>query len=113
MKRTVLLLLMLSMFCLSSAIIQAEPIRIGFIYSFVGRLGVHGALSRQGAEIAIQQINSSGGILGRQVVGYFEDDAGEPAEGVQKAKTLIEKEKVNVSDGIDLDRSRHGSQPTG
>jgi branched-chain amino acid transport system substrate-binding protein len=100
MKRTVLFLLISTMLCLGSTITMAEPIKIGFIYSFVGRLGVHGALSRQGAEIAIQQLNNSGGILGRRVVGFFEDDAGDPAEGVKKAKTLIEKEKVNALMGV-------------
>ena len=57
-------------FCSSVASSQ-EPLKIGFAYVMSGRLAHYGFGAKQGADLAIDKINKSGGINGRQVVGLY------------------------------------------
>jgi len=47
-------------------------------------------------QIAVDEINATGGILGRQIQLIVEDEAGDPAIGVDKARKLIQQDKVTV-----------------
>jgi branched-chain amino acid transport system substrate-binding protein len=71
-----------------SPVISQEPIKIGFLYVFSGRLGHYGAGAKQGAEIAMDEINKAGGLLGRKVVGTFADTQLKPDVGVEAATKL-------------------------
>jgi branched-chain amino acid transport system substrate-binding protein len=77
-----------------------EPIKIGFLYVFSGRLGHYGAGAKQGAEIAMDEINKAGGVLGRKVVGTFADTQLKPNVGVEAATKLVTEQKVDVVMGI-------------
>lgn len=80
-------------------IIQAlgeTPIKIGFIDPLTG---VYSALAQsevQGAQYAVEEINNSGGILGRQVQLLVEDSANDVGTGVEKALKLINRDHVDV-----------------
>ena len=78
----------------------AQPIKIGFLYVFSGRLAHYGYAAKQGATLAIDDINSKGGILGRKVIGVYEDTKLDPATGVKAAEKLIKNERVDVLMGI-------------
>ena len=56
--------------------------------------------AKQGAELAIEKINKTGGIKGRQVVGTYRDTQLKPEIGVQVVRELILNEKVDVVMGI-------------
>lgn len=56
----------LSMFLLSSCTEQ-EPIKIGFIGSLSGQSSELSLISRDGVQLATEQINAQGGLNGRQV----------------------------------------------
>ncbi len=85
--------------CASLSFAQ-EPIKIGFAYVMSGRLAHYGFGAKQGAELAIDKINKTGGINGRQVVGLYRDTQLKPEVGVQMVRELILKEKVDVVMGI-------------
>ena len=51
-----------------TATTTAEPLHIGGAYPLTGALAGDGADGRNGAEMAIAEINAAGGILGRKVV---------------------------------------------
>jgi branched-chain amino acid transport system substrate-binding protein len=88
-------------FCFpTSAWCRDDPIKLGFIYCFSGRLSHYGYGAKQGAGIAIDEINKAGGLLGRKVVAYFEDSRLKPPVGVAAARKLIEKDGVDVVLGI-------------
>ena len=82
-----------SVFALSA---QAQDIKIGYTAdqsaSGVAELGIAG---RWGFEAAIEDINKSGGILGRKVVGVIRDDQGTPPKAIQTVQELIDSEKVS------------------
>jgi branched-chain amino acid transport system substrate-binding protein len=77
-----------------------EPIKVGFMYILSGRAAFFGQMARQGAELAIEQVNAEGGINGRKLVGIFEDTEGKPEKGVQLAKRFAQEDRVDAIMGI-------------
>lgn len=76
----------------------AEPIRIGDINSYK-RLPAHTIPYKQGAELAIEEINAAGGVLGRPLELVSRDDQGKPGEAVRYAEELFAKEGVVMISG--------------
>ncbi|MEQ8356110.1 MAG: ABC transporter substrate-binding protein [Kiloniellaceae bacterium] len=76
----------------------AETIRIGDINSYKS-LPAHTIPYRQGAELAIEQINAKGGVLGRPLELVSRDDQGKPGEAVRYAEELFTKEEVVLISG--------------
>ncbi len=79
---------------------QEPPIKIGFMYVLSGTLANYGTSSRQGAELAIEELNAAGGILGRKVVALFEDTELKPQVGAAAAKKLVQQDRVDALMGI-------------
>ena len=61
---------------------QAKPIKIGQLIPMSGESVEIGKYEKQGAEIAIDKINASGGIKGRKLTVTYEDDQGTNPGGV-------------------------------
>jgi branched-chain amino acid transport system substrate-binding protein len=78
---------------LLSKTFAAEPIKIGHITPRTGFLGQVGAYAVMGAQLAIEEANARGGVLGRPIEVIYEDSVN-PGTAVQKARKLIEKDKV-------------------
>jgi branched-chain amino acid transport system substrate-binding protein len=51
---------------------------------------------RKGMELAVEEINGAGGVLGRKVELVIRDDGGTPGDAVRAAEELISREKVNL-----------------
>jgi branched-chain amino acid transport system substrate-binding protein len=78
---------------------DGPPIKVGEINSYTGPAAVFTSSYRKGFEMAVDEVNKSGGVLGRQLQVLFRDDTFSPAEGVRQAKELIDNEKVDVLAG--------------
>ena len=76
----------------------AEPIKIGDINSYK-RLPAHTVPYKMGVELAIEEINAAGGVLGRPLELVSRDDAGKPGEAVKIAEELVSKERVALISG--------------
>ena len=70
------------------------PIKIGEINSYSGIGAPFTGPYKLGAEMAVEEINARGGVLGRKLEVIFRDDKGQPAEAVKQAQDLVESEKV-------------------
>jgi len=70
-----------------------EPVRIGFPLPLTGPFAAIASDMKQGAELAIDELNGKGGILGRKVELFVRDDQLKPQVGAQRTQELIEKEK--------------------
>lgn len=68
---------------------QSGPLRIGLITPLSGPQEFIGSYVKNGAEIAIDQINKAGGILGRQVALEIRDDKANPAAALAAARELL------------------------
>lgn len=82
----------------SGGVQAADTIRIGDINSYK-RLPAHTIPYKQGAELAIEQINAAGGVLGKPLELISRDDQGKPGEAVRYAEELFTKEKVVLISG--------------
>ncbi|RKZ20523.1 hypothetical protein DRQ23_08955 [bacterium] len=73
---------------------EPEVIKIGAILVLTGPDAKAGQSAREGIELAVNEINSAGGIKGNLLEIVYEDDAGDPAKAVSAAKKLIDIDKV-------------------
>jgi branched-chain amino acid transport system substrate-binding protein len=101
-KKVWSVLLAFSFFLLSVAgASAAAPVKIGFIYIMSGPLSAYGQFAKQGAELAIKEVNAAGGINGRQVEGFFEDSTGKADVALRAIRKLVYQEKVDLLVGLD------------
>ena len=84
---------------LASPLAAQEAIRIGVTQPLTGAFAASGNYVTQGAKIAEEQINASGGVLGRKIQLIIEDNKSNPTEAVATAEKLIGKDKVPVMMG--------------
>jgi branched-chain amino acid transport system substrate-binding protein len=84
-----------------SATAQA-PIKLGDINTYSGIGAPFTGPYRQGVEMAVEEINAKGGVLGRKVEVLFRDDKAQPAEAVKHAQELVESDKVAMITGTFL-----------
>jgi branched-chain amino acid transport system substrate-binding protein len=73
----------------------AEPLRIGAVYDLTGGLSVYGSGSNMTAQAAVDRINKSGGIAGRQVEYTVEDGATDATTGIRKFRKLVMKDSCD------------------
>lgn len=71
-------------------------IRIGVINPLTGAFGTYGEPIRDGITMAVDEINSKGGINGRKVELVSEDDGGDPKASVNAFTKLATVSKVPV-----------------
>ena len=81
---------------------QQAPIKIGEINSFSGIGAPFTGPYRSAVEMAVEEVNAKGGVLGRKVEVLFRDDKGQPAEAVKHAQELVASEKVALVSGTFL-----------
>ena len=72
---------------------SGKTIKLGAILSITGAGGVYGPQSRDGANLAVKQINASGGVNGAQIALTINDDASDKAQSAQVAQKLIQSEQ--------------------
>jgi branched-chain amino acid transport system substrate-binding protein len=78
---------------------QQQPIRIGFPTPLTSPYSIEAQDQVNGATLAVEQFNAAGGVLGRKVELLARDDQLKPGVTAQKAKELIEKDKVDFMSG--------------
>jgi len=72
----------------------ADTIKIGLQGPLTGGSSPMGVSMRDGAKLAVTEINAKGGVLGRKIEMIERDDEAKNERGVQIAQELINKEKV-------------------
>jgi branched-chain amino acid transport system substrate-binding protein len=77
----------------------ADTIKIGLQGPLTGGSSPMGVSMRDGAKLAVTEINAKGGIMGRKIEMIERDDEAKNERGVQIAQELINKEKVVATVG--------------
>lgn len=72
----------------------AEPIKIGSILNYTGPAAMLGPLFKNGIVRAIEENNNQ--IAGRPIELIVEDAAGSPSVCIEKARKLVERDKVKI-----------------
>ena len=73
---------------------QAQPIKVGWLSSLTGPLSSAAIAENQGVQLAVDEINKAGGILGRPIELLTRDTAGDPTKAVNFAQQLAFSDKV-------------------
>lgn len=108
MMRTALLLAALLG---TTAAQAAEPVRIGITTILSGPTADRGQSEQYGAQLALNEINEAGGVLGRPVEVFYADNACKPAIGVPATQRLIEQVHVPVIIGALCTPVTHAIMP--
>ncbi len=77
---------------------QTGPIRIGEINSYKAQ-PVFLEPYRKAMELAVDEVNSAGGINGRKIELISRDDNGNPGDAVRVAEELMSRERIDVLTG--------------
>ncbi|HZT49869.1 MAG TPA: ABC transporter substrate-binding protein, partial [Hyphomicrobiaceae bacterium] len=86
----------------SPAAAQGQPVRIGELNSY-GRFAAFAVPYRNGMQLAQEEINAKGGVLGgRKLDIVFRDDGSTPGDAVRVAEELLTRENVSFLVGTFL-----------
>src|SRR5690242_8095682 len=93
-RRSILALTAAALLSSAAPALGQGPIRIGELSSykvFPAFLEPY----KKGWELAVEEVNKAGGVLGRQIEVVSRDDSGTPADAVRVAEELLSREKVD------------------
>jgi branched-chain amino acid transport system substrate-binding protein len=68
--------------------------RVGAYLSLSGEDAAFGVDTKEGIELAVEELNKAGGVKGRPLKVLFEDDKSNPQEATNKVLQLIDRDKV-------------------
>lgn len=86
---------------LLGSVASAQPIRIGELNSYKAQAAFLEPY-RKGWELALEEVNAAGGVLGRKLEVVSRDDNGNPGDAVRAAEELVAREKVDAIFGTFL-----------
>jgi branched-chain amino acid transport system substrate-binding protein len=85
--------------------------KVGFVLSMTGAGAVYGATQKNGAQLAMDEINASGQLGQAKLEGVFEDDASDKAQGINAFQKLINQDKVLGIVGPTLSNTAQAADP--
>ncbi len=71
-----------------------DPIKVGEFASLTGKEAAFGQSSHKGTLLAIEELNTTGGVLGRPLELLTEDNQSKPGESATIAKKLLSRDHV-------------------
>lgn len=74
---------------------QERPVKLGVMFIMSGPMGGYGKHGMQAVQLAMDEINAQGGILGRKVEALFEDTKLQAPRATEIAKKFILEDKVD------------------
>jgi urea transport system substrate-binding protein len=80
------------------AVLRASkhPVKMGILTSLTGVHAIFGETMLHCAQYAQKELNEKGGVEGRKLELVIEDDETDPKVGIEKARKLIKRERVDV-----------------
>lgn len=87
------------------------PIKVGLISPLTGAWTVYGKAHSAGFELAVDEINAAGGVLGRKIEIIVGDSKTEPRIVVEQANRLIRQEGVDFLAGTFSSAERNAAGP--
>ena len=94
LKRALMVLVFLVLAAVPVAAQPPQVIKIGAILPLTGSGASYGVWMKGGTEIATEEINAAGGIMGRKLQVIYEDHAADASKAVNAMRRLVEVEKV-------------------
>ncbi|CFX84806.1 Leu/Ile/Val-binding protein [Syntrophomonas zehnderi OL-4] len=73
---------------------KSDTIKLGFLGAKTGEVANYGIPAEKGMQLAIEEINQSGGVLGKKLVGIYDDNKGDSSEIANIATKYATQDKV-------------------
>jgi branched-chain amino acid transport system substrate-binding protein len=91
--------------------VAAADIKLGAAEALSGPAGQYGQSIRNGLELAVEEINTSGSLKGNKLVLLVEDEQGKKEQAIDVFKKLIFQDKVLMLFGPTLSNSAQAADP--
>ena len=88
-----------------------ESVKVGILHSLSGTMAISETSVRDAELLAINEINAKGGVLGKKIEVVQEDGASEPQIFAERARKLIQNDKVATIFGCWTSASRKAVKP--
>lgn len=111
MGRRFFILLTILLPLLSGRAQEKSPLHVGVLHSQEGTMAISETAVLQSTLMAIEEINRTGGLLGRRLEPVIADGKSDPAHFAKEAERLITQEKVGVVFGCWTSASRKSVKP--
>jgi len=95
----------------SAAEAGGDAIKVGILHSLSGTMAISEDTVKNSTQMAIDEINAAGGVLGKKIAAVTEDGASDPAIFAQKANKLISDDGVATVFGGWTSASRKAMLP--
>ena len=95
----------------ASAVLAAEPIKLGLIEDISGDLAPYGIPKLHGSLLAVEEINKAGGIMGRPIEMTHLDPQGDNARYQEFARRFLERDHGDVLIAGETSASREAVRP--
>lgn len=96
----------------TTAAASGDVIKVGILHSLSGTMAISEKSVVDAEQLAIEEINAAGGVLGKKVEAIVEDGASDWPTFNEKAKKLIDQDKVATVFGCWTSASRKAVLPT-
>ncbi|WHH57928.1 ABC transporter substrate-binding protein [Petroclostridium sp. X23] len=73
---------------------NSNTIKLATAAPMTGDYAQYGQYTKEGLELALEEINKNGGVLGKQIELVYGDDKGDPKEAVSVAQKLINDKNI-------------------
>jgi branched-chain amino acid transport system substrate-binding protein len=90
---------LLGLSAMATAASAEDTIKIGVIQPLTGSVAYNGTTDVNGSKLAADEINAKGGVLGKKIELVVEDGQCKPANSVNAAEKLIQRDKVVALSG--------------
>ena len=90
---------------------ESKTVKVGILHSLSGTMAISETSVRDAELLAIKEINAAGGVLGKQIEVVQEDGASEPQIFAERARKLIQNDKVATIFGCWTSASRKAVKP--
>ena len=89
----------------------ADPITIGAVEILTGPNNKYGIAIKNGFDLALEEVNKAGGVLGTQLAIAYEDSAGNKDQAINAVRTLIGSKNVPLILGPTLSNEMFAAGP--
>ena len=78
---------------------SGDPIKIGLVTTLTGPLGVYGESITEAVQFAVDEVNASGGVLGRPVEIVARENDGTPESAMQGVERVVQQDGAHFVTG--------------